>query len=220
MSTSGVAAQLVPPEFGMRARAILTSAPWLDVNSLGDLAYRSAYWHPYGFAVFQLDDLPIGRVRLHVWPKGMRHGLPKHPPVHCHDWHLTSRVLAGVYKDAILDGSLVENGRYPVSRVETREGRYDEFVRLPNLGFELDRETPRAYPRDGIHDVPAGTFHRSRISASEFCATLVVTSAATPAERMIVGLSSVVSRDRLAITPSQLSSIDRQYLAANHPNAG
>jgi hypothetical protein len=92
----------------------------------------SSHFHGNGFYKIVLADEPEFRLRLHIWPAGLR----SEENLHNHRWHLASAVLTGrlaseVWEDAISPDDLA----------------YDEY-----LYFARDGE-------HGPHDLPVGKAH-------------------------------------------------------------
>ncbi|MFD5902821.1 hypothetical protein ACFV6B_21305 [Streptomyces microflavus] len=145
-------------------------------------------WHPTGFGTFEVAQVPgLGLVRVHVWPEGLRRGLPGHPSVHQHCFHLYSRVLAGEYRESQY-GIVAphEHGPHEVLPGARRLRVYavrptgvmgkDE---LYETGEDLDVvPTLRAarFPAGTWHEIPVRTFHATPIARNRFCVTLAVLS--------------------------------------------
>ncbi|HEU5122205.1 MAG TPA: hypothetical protein VFT59_05155 [Candidatus Saccharimonadales bacterium] len=152
-------------------------------------------WHPSGFMVFPLGEHPVlGFVRLHIWPKDMRHredrgrgnlGKIWDGDIHNHAWHVNSYNIGG-YRDVIYDvegagrglsdEEVALNGLFRVFRVG-----YDKASGLDALVTEGEcvRVTPRE-ERDlfatDVHEITVGDFHAPTIPDNEFAATLAINS--------------------------------------------
>lgn len=193
-------AQQAPAILRARREAVVAQAL---ADELGE-----AYWHPYGFAVFHIGEVAgVGDLRFHVWPVGVRKGLKGHATIHCHDWDLVSLVVAGTYRDVLFQARISRQG-IPLWRVATSGRTVDSFERADDRALAIASEVRRTCTAGDIHVVAAGTFHRSAIRASDFCATLLLTSRGSPSERMIAG-----SPARSLGRRKSLSGADRRVLA-------
>lgn len=147
-----------------------------------NLEHYEGRWHPNGFMVFQLGVTPDGSsLRLHIWPRGERHGAEWGTTIHDHAWHLASRVLAGTYTDRLVNVDLTPSGD------EVRAG----LLRVYQAGYGPDGQQglvtdgryaavelsePRVVPAGRMHTIEAGVYHSTTIGDDELAATLILDS--------------------------------------------
>ncbi|MCH5644436.1 hypothetical protein [Gordonia sp. ABSL49_1] len=144
---------------------------------------RDGRWHPTGFAVFNVLDIsPIGIIRLHYWPEADLRLTTGHPTIHCHCFHLHSRVLAGVYKEVVF------RTRKLASNENTERNALAGFNVVPPSGDGIDRlerdddsyvvlgGPPAEYRSRAAHSIPAGEYHSTNIRVNAQCATLAMLS--------------------------------------------
>jgi hypothetical protein len=137
-------------------------------------------WHPNGFAVFNLGELEgLGRLRLHVWPRGLRIALEGQPAIHSHPWDLCSLVIAGCYTDTLYRAQEFDSdgpGRLRGFHLRFGSGREgDELCPVP-LWYELTVTDKRAIMIGQLHQMAAGVLHESPIPHDAFVATLLIAS--------------------------------------------
>ena len=169
-----------------------------------------ATWHPNGFVVFRLGTLADfakahpnidstwltnenanNMLRLHVWPKERREYFPDHPRTHCHSFLLTSKILAGKYRDDMLvtsDSPRITNtpalltGRtsfdpdpYDLLRVDYENPDLAQLVpsdeKIYVNGIAARKRAPGEF-----HHMDTQVFHTTQIDDDDFCMTLLVTS--------------------------------------------
>lgn len=181
----------------------------------GDLLDRAATlrarWHPNGFAVFHLGPGPGGgKLRLHIWPTIERVTRPKHPAVHRHEWHLASRVVAGVYTDVLYNVSLATGsaeGRLQHGFViRYQPGQPDVIERSSDVYRVVERER-RTVSAGETHCIQAGVFHETTVDSTDFAGTLVLTSGS------IDGVSLILGDD------AETATYARPYLSAGQQSA-
>lgn len=145
-------------------------------------------WHPYGFAVYKVDEIArLGTVRLHIWSDGRRIAKPHHPPVHEHEWHLAGLVIAGTYLDELHDVTPTHGpADAEVYEIESTPAGTDRF-QPTGQPVKVRRRGVRPYHRGEIHFIEAGAFHASPIPETSFAATLALTSPPAQKRRSIAG---------------------------------
>ncbi len=142
------------------AKNLLTQVtPVVLAEVVPKLEEYSGRWNPGGFMVFPLGLTKDGSsLRLHVSAAGLPRDVLNGPFIHNHGWHLTSRVLAGVYSDRIVD----VQKQYSAVATDPENGllRLYETNRNPN-GLDIletDGTIVKATPiRNRV--VQAGEFH-------------------------------------------------------------
>lgn len=161
--------------------------------------HQDGKWHPNGFAVFHLEDPEgLGRLRFHVWPRGLRISLEGQPAIHSHPWDLCSLVIAGCYTDTLYQ--VRECDRESQGRlrgfVVRRGGEHEGDLVCPTLSwYEVIGKEHRAIPEGSIHRVPLGVLHESHIPLNKCVATLLIASKTTDFSKvLLVGNSSFGER--------------------------
>ncbi|MGP4014653.1 hypothetical protein [Saccharopolyspora sp. 5N708] len=169
-----------------------------------------AKWHPNGFAVFHLGTMPGGgRLRLHIWPTIERVARPKHPSVHCHEWHLASRVLAGVYTDVLYDAAPVAGSAQSWLRgflIRYQPGRPDIIERSGDA-YQIAERERRTVTAGETHCIEAGVFHETTVDSTGFAATLALTSGS------VSGISLILGEE------AETAAYARPYLSDDQQNA-
>ncbi|GAB2752652.1 hypothetical protein GCM10027039_08350 [Terrabacter koreensis] len=170
-------------DFLSSALAILDEVE-TDLGALLMSALPEGRWHPNGFQVFPILDVPgIGIVRVHVWPKGPRMTRQGHPVVHTHVFHLYSRVLAGEYRETLFDVAESDGGANSWEGWRVSPPTGDGFDRI-----ELEAVRYLVSPRGGLarygsaqsHAMPAGSYHSTSIPRGGDCITLALLSRPVP----------------------------------------
>lgn len=159
---------------------------------VGDVPAR---WHPTGFLVFHLGSLSESwRLRLHVWPTGIRQVLRGHPSIHSHNWELASLVLSGTYSDLLYSPDA--SGRlYTVHDAQSDEqGGTDIW---PVGTARLTELSKRSVEAGSAHTIPAGQLHQTVVPTRDAVATLVMMGPVSEAASMLLlGDRFVVSGHR------------------------
>lgn len=187
---------------------------------------RARHWHPNGFAVFHLGEIAgLGRLRFHVWPRGLRVPLEGQPAIHSHPWALFSLVIVGCYKDIIYRVRRFDvdaPGR--LRGFDIRFGPVDEgdYVYPIAAWYDVTISEERTVPEGHIHQVPAGVLHETPIDLDTCVATLLVTSVTTdPGKLLLIGDSAFGERTykRPQISDAQLAYIveDLKQMVASRP---
>ena len=181
---------------------------------------RQSYWHSNGFAklVVHVNDEPELRLRVHVWPRGDRHGAG-YENIHNHRWPFASIVLAGAIRvDQFRE---IEDFDAPGTVVCNRLA-YEAAA--PGPVGELRLEGKRALQMMGRHVYAAGTvyccdtdmLHTVARASSGTAATLMVAGAATRDDALVY---QDVTREPLADTdeatrPDEVMELAGEALAA------
>jgi hypothetical protein len=166
-------------------RLASTGIPWL----LGTAQRATASWHPNGFVVFDLGPHPLGALRLHIWPTGVRQLRGDAAHVHTHVWDLCARVLSGVYCEQLYEfvGEDAGDG-YQSAEIDYEHDRNT----LEESGIVFLRPTEVVTANTGeVHTVKVGIPHETLIQDDSYSATLVVISSPR------VGRASIYSRRQL-----------------------
>lgn len=147
-------------------------------------------WHPNGFAVFHLGDLEgLGRLRLHLWPRGLRIALEGQPAIHSHPWDLCSLVIAGCYRDTLYRVREFDvDGPGRLRGFDVRFGRSGEGDTVYPLErwYEVAVSDERTIMEGNSHQVAAGVLHESPIPLDSFVATLLITSEVVDMSKLLL----------------------------------
>lgn len=146
-------------------------------------------WHPSGYAVFPLGrHSELGRLRLHIWPAGLRRQEQRPPgerDIHDHVMHIASLVVAGVYRDRFYQVTPVE------LELEAEDcppaGIFRVFAAIDHQpaarGIGPTGLTVRAIPgpvrrvqTGESHFIPCGPFHQPMIPPEALAVTLLFSS--------------------------------------------
>ncbi|MCA0216328.1 MAG: hypothetical protein LCH43_03125 [Actinobacteria bacterium] len=173
-------------------------------------AARTAYWHPTGFIVLNLQDVDgLGLVRLHIWSRDRRTKRRGNPETHSHVFHLTSFVLKGKYVE------------HQFREVPSETGEFFGYQVIPPTGDGIDRVVPDGSRCDldlvaveetdagKFHNLPAGVFHRTEIQEGETCATIALLSRPQPGM-----LDRLVGPENHSGIEGERLPVDRRTLAA------
>jgi hypothetical protein len=147
-------------------------------------------WHPNGFAVFHFGDITdLGRMRLHVWPRGTRIALDGQPAVHSHPWDLCSLVVAGCYLDTLYHASEFDvEGPNRLRGYGLQFGGRGEGDQL-GLGavwYEVTVAAERTVTEGTVHNIAAGALHEAKIPLHMFTATLLITSEVVDLNKLLL----------------------------------
>lgn len=217
---------LPPHRFSEKAFQTLDS---LSAEVIGEvipnLENYSGRWHPNGFMVFQLGtNTDLGTLRLHIWPNSFREMSEKAnaDTIHDHAWHLSSKILAGVYRDELYDVSEVssqiseeeraQQGLLRVFRVNYDPNLPDSLVTDGTFARPILREH-RNVSSGGHHFIEAGVFHKTTIPEDKLVATLVLNSPTiqkTGPRILINGPAEAFSTPRKAISREEVMAAKSQ----------
>jgi hypothetical protein len=184
-------------------------------------------WHPNGFATFRVAMVDgVGLIRLHIWPVGHRRCLEGHPEIHCHSFHLYSRVLVGIYEESCYscstvpakDGQSQGGNKLRVYLVEPQ--RQEGVDRMIDTGESVDvrkTESEVRYPLGSWHGMEVGAYHTTLIPAESLCATVALLGIPQQGRRDVLlgqpGFMKLENR-RAAVTESEVRMMCAQCKAS------
>jgi hypothetical protein len=143
-------------------------------------------WHPYGFLVLRLAELPSHEViRLHIWPADARKRQEPDWPVHSHPWDLRSYVLAGHLQNQLFDVSSTVSGEFRLYAVEY--AGQESILRATDRMVGCQLASVASYEQGDQYCVSSDEFHVTHVDPGVFAATLVVTSRPTATPPSVVG---------------------------------
>jgi hypothetical protein len=176
-------------QFVDAARDFLTGFELTEV--LEAAIRKECSWHPNGFVVFHLDQVSLGRLRLHIWPTSGRRMRMDAPSIHSHVWRLCSRILAGVYTETLYREALAEDSNarmYNAASITYNE----DANQLTETGrrYLVESHTVTCGEED-FHSMPAGAFHETLIPPDRFVATLMVTSSQQLQQAVVLNGSEI-----------------------------
>ncbi len=147
-------------------------------------------WHPNGFAVFYIRDIEnIGKLRLHVWPKGIRIALDGQPKIHSHPWDLCSLVIAGVYQDTIYESVRYEEfspERQQEFRLKFGSPMEGDQLKLVDAWHTIIESRRRKISQGNCHCLSAGVLHSTNIPIDEFVITIMLSGLNANFEKLML----------------------------------
>lgn len=186
------------------------------IKMILDSELPEGMWHPNGFATFNVVQLGIGLIRLHVWPRGMRKSVPGHPEIHNHSFQLFSRIIAGVYRESLYDLAPESGTQLHVYRVlPNREQGKDTLTDAHETLGIARTHAGLVFPAGTWHEVEVGQFHSTPIPKHHFCATLALLSPRIPgAWDTLLGKSGfeLMSHIRPRVEPKEWAEIRKQLI--------
>ena len=180
-------------------------------DEVSEASTRPAFWHPTGFVVINLRDIPgLGLVRLHIWSKSRRNRREGNPDVHAHVFHLTSYVLAGEYFERqYLQHPSLDGDMYGYRVVPPNGDGIDRLV-PDGVRYSLELTKTERSLEGSFHHLPAGVYHMTENPEGATCATIALISRPQPGRSdHLIGPEKhrgITSR-RSVVSPSDLSLV-------------
>lgn len=131
-------------------------------------------WHALGFLHCRIATFPTGTLRLHIWPKGIRHASEQANKIHNHIFSLRSTVLCGTLKNVRYDVAPSDHTpeSYQFHKVEyLHDGSRLKPTTEYCKAIALDSEH---YQAGQTYSIAIGQFHET-VVRDLFVATLVST---------------------------------------------
>jgi hypothetical protein len=133
-----------------------------------------ATWHPLGFIMLRLGQVPEGSIRLHIWPGYYAGGDRASGSIHEHRWSLASYILCGCLENSVVKVSEISaaSSRQSWRLTEiTHEGHHD-YVNLLGVTVQAEVVAEMAYTTGDRYFLGPRIFHQTKVLNSP-CATLV-----------------------------------------------
>lgn len=118
-------------------------------------------WHPLGFAVFDLGEVKgLGKLRFHMWPRGLRVALKGQPVIHSHPRDMCSYVIAGTFIDTLYHAKKTDKESssqlqgFKLLQISDEESE----IYPVSTWYEVISDEDRTINSGDFHHIPAGYF--------------------------------------------------------------
>ncbi len=130
--------------------------------------------HPYGFFTLKLGQpANIGDVVVHIWPPGQRVLQSPHWPVHCHPWHMRSRIMCGALTNETYEVSRSADGSRHL--YEARVGQGFSALEATPFSVSCHRVASNKYEAGADYSVAKGVYHATLVEESILTVTVMIT---------------------------------------------
>lgn len=131
-------------------------------------------WHPYGFIVMKLMELPDGSsVRFHIWPKSSRKLQKPEWPPHSHPWKMTSFIIEGSLRQIVYSIETKEQNQKCSYQVEY-DNKVSKLIKTSE-SLTLNILQEEKIQKGDYYSLNAGVFHELYVPKEEFTATCLLT---------------------------------------------
>jgi hypothetical protein len=168
-------------------------------------AMLPGHWHPYGFIVYHLGADPCGRrLRLHVWPAGVRPKQQPEWPIHSHPWDFSSMILCGRVLHTRYVASRDSSGRYCHYSVSYAADA--SILVRTGLTLRVEPDAHETLLPGAVYQMKPPEYHQVYAADMGATATLVRTGAASVGSGAVLG-----SLDGLAVYRYVRTPVERNH---------
>src|SRR5438132_13498275 len=145
----------------------------------------SATWHPLGFLVVRLGEVPSGQLRLHIWTSNSRPIQLPNWPVHTHIFELQSHILVGTVTNEWYE---VKPGNPGYSRLyEVAYRGTTSMMNATSNYVDCACTLQESFDPGSNYVVDREQYHATEVADGRFAATIVLAANPVDAVPIVVG---------------------------------